>query len=89
MVPCRSVYNCILGRLSTTTLDALTLSTHLKLKHYNLQGDPVTINVNLEGEKRIYQALQRDQGEGKLMEINMTSIIGQLRSMSIYPPRSG
>lgn len=60
VVPCRSVYNCILERPFAVTLNFVASPIHLKLKYHNLQGDPITIKVDLEWEKRIYQALQRD-----------------------------
>lgn len=47
-----------------TTLDVVASLIHLKLEFHILQGDMVTINVDLEGVNRIYQALQRDWGEG-------------------------
>lgn len=48
-------------------MDVGASSVYLKLKYHNLQGGPVTINVDLKGEKRIYQALQQYQGEGVAM----------------------
>lgn len=40
------------------------LDSHVHLKYYNnLHGQSTTINVDLEGVKRICQALQRDHGE--------------------------
>lgn len=47
---------------------------NLKLKLYNLRGEPITINVDLEGAKRIYQALQQDQRKSKIMEIITASL---------------
>lgn len=41
-------------------LDTIALLVHLKLKYHNLQGELVTINSNLEGEKIIYQGIQKD-----------------------------
>lgn len=50
-----------------TILDVGASSVYLKLKYHNLQGESVTINVNLKGAKRIYKALQQYQGEGVAM----------------------
>lgn len=58
MVSCKSVYNCILDRPFAAALDIVASPVHLKLKFHNLHGEPVIINVNLEGEKLIYHALQ-------------------------------
>lgn len=52
-----SVYNCILGIRLETMLDVVASSVHLKHNYHNLQGESVTINVNLVGEKNIYQTL--------------------------------
>lgn len=65
VVHSRSVYNFIMRIPFTTTLDDVASLVHLKLKYHNLQGEPITVNVDLEGEKIIYQALQQDQWEGK------------------------
>lgn len=51
-------------------LDDVDLLFHLKLKYHNLRGEPTLINVDLEGEKIIYQVLKRDKGEVLAMEIN-------------------
>lgn len=48
--------------LLIATLDVVASLMHLKLKYHNLTGEPITINSNLKGETRIYEALQRDQG---------------------------
>lgn len=89
IVPCRNVCNYILRRPFAATLDLVRLLMHLKLEYHNLQGEPTTINVNLKGAKRIYQALWKDQGEGVVVEINVASITGYLNRMGIRPPRSG
>lgn len=62
---------------------------YLKLKYHNLQGDSTTNNVNLNEEKIINQALQKDKGDGIIMELNVTSLIRQLNMMDINPLRSG
>lgn len=49
---CRIIYNCILGSPFTVMLDVVTSMVHLKLKYHNLQKELITINVDLEGEKR-------------------------------------
>lgn len=58
---------------------------HLKLKYHNLQGESVTINIDLEGEKIIYQALQKDQGEDAAKEVSVASMTGQLDMMGNCP----
>lgn len=57
---------------------------HLKLKYHNLHGEAITVNVGLEGAKRIYKALRRDQRDGKNVEINIVSLSSQLKRMDIY-----
>lgn len=86
VVPWKSIYNLILKRPSTVELDIVASSVRLKLKLYNLHGEPVTINDDLEGAKRIYQELRQDQGKYKAIENNMSSLAGQLRSMNIRSP---
>ncbi|KAI5447423.1 hypothetical protein KIW84_015036, partial [Lathyrus oleraceus] len=61
---CRSVYNCILGRPFASILDIVASPVHLKLGYHNLQGELTTIKDDLEGVKRIHQALHKDRGEG-------------------------
>lgn len=51
VVPCISVYSCILRRPFVVMLDML--DSHVHLKYYNLHGQSTTINVDLEGAKRI------------------------------------
>lgn len=58
IVPCSSVYNCILGRPFAATLDAITSHVHLNIKYHNIQDELDTKIVDLTGNKRIYQALQ-------------------------------
>lgn len=57
IVPYKRVYNCILWRPFATNLDIVPLLVHLKLKYQNILGESATINVDLEGAKRIYQVL--------------------------------
>lgn len=78
-----------MGRPLAATLDIVALSVHLKLKYHNLQGESAIINADLEGEKRIYQALQKVQGEGIAMEINVASLTGKLNKMGVCPQKSG
>lgn len=70
MLPSISVYGCILLRLFIATLDIVASMVYLKIKYHKLQGNPLIINVDLDGVKRIYQALQLDHKECKEMEIN-------------------
>lgn len=51
IVHCKSVYNYILGRPFAAMLDVVASLVHLELKYHNLQGEPTTINTNLEGTK--------------------------------------
>lgn len=36
VIPCKSLYNCILGRPFTSALDDVAIPVHLKLKYHNL-----------------------------------------------------
>lgn len=83
VVPFKSVYNYVMGIPFATTLDVIASQVHLKLKFHNLHGEKIIVNVDLEGEKRIYQALEQDQGESNTMEVDVASITNQLRSMNI------
>lgn len=40
-----------------TTLDVVASLVHLKLKYHNVLDEPVTINVDLFGVKRIHKTL--------------------------------
>lgn len=55
-------------------LDVVASLVHLKLNYYNMQGESGTIDIDLEGEKRIYQALKNDHREAISMELNSISL---------------
>lgn len=42
-------------------LDVVSSLVHLKLKYKNLHEELVTIDADIEVEKKIYQDLQKDQ----------------------------
>ena len=52
-----STYNCVFGRPTLATLDAVASTVHLKLKYHNEQGTIVTIHTDLSGVWRLYEAL--------------------------------
>lgn len=62
-------------------LDVVASPMHLNIKYHNLHKESSTINVDLEGTERIYQSLQKYQGEGMAMDISIASFIRQLRQM--------
>lgn len=53
-----------------------------------MDDQPTTISDDLSREKMIYKALQQDQkeGEAKIMEINVSFLIKQLRDVRIQLP---
>lgn len=59
VVPCKSIYKCILNRPFVLALDVLGSPIHLKFKFHNIHVKSITINSKLEGAKKIYQALQQ------------------------------
>lgn len=67
-----------MGSAFAAILDAIASLIHLKLKYHNFPREPTIINADLKGTKIIYQALQRDQGDGVAMEINVASLTGEL-----------
>lgn len=69
-------------------LDIVASHVHLKIKYQNFHGDSTTISVNLIRAKRIYPSLQKKQKEGKAttIEINVNSLVEQLKGMRIRPP---
>lgn len=85
--PRRSFYSCILGRAFLTMLDIVASLVHLKLNYYNMQGESGTIDIDLEGEKRIYQALKNDHREAIAIELNSISLTSQINRMCIHPPK--
>lgn len=44
-----SLFNCILGRSITITLDVVDSPIHLKLKYHNVNDEPVTMCAKLYG----------------------------------------
>lgn len=48
VIPCKSIYNFIMGRTFTVVLDFVASLVHLKLKYYNLHEEPTDLHVNLE-----------------------------------------
>lgn len=89
VVPCMSVYNCILGRPIASTLDIVASLVHLKLEYHNLQGESTAISADVEEGKIIYKSFQKYHGEDIDMEMNVTSLTRKLNRMDIHPPRSG
>ena len=69
-------------------LDVIASLVHLKLKYHNLQGEPTRIYAYLEVAKRIYEAIQKDQGESMALELKVISIIWKLNRMRTHPPKS-
>lgn len=49
VLPCKSVYQCIIGRPTLGKLEAVTSTMHLKMKFYNLENKVVTIPTDLGG----------------------------------------
>ncbi|MCI56831.1 hypothetical protein A2U01_0078082, partial [Trifolium medium] len=47
MVPCDSVYNCILGRPTLVALGAVPSTIHLKMKYHNDEDGEVTIEADM------------------------------------------
>lgn len=86
VIPCKHIYNFILGRPFTTTLDAIASPVPLKLKYHNLNGELDVLHADLEVAKKIHNALQEDQWENIPMEINMISLIRQLQISDIHTP---
>lgn len=80
IVPCKTVYNFILGRIFGAMLDIVASLLHLKLKTH-MQGELVIINAYLEDAKRVYQSLQRYSGDSVAIEINVASLNGNLRNI--------
>lgn len=74
VVPFKRVYNCILDKPFSTTIAIVAPLIHLKLKFHSLHGEPLMINVNLEGAKRIDRTVHHDQYECEAMEINVASL---------------
>lgn len=60
------------------------------LIYHNFHDELVTISISFCILERIYNALQRDQKEcdGKIMEINVASLVRLRRDMIIWPQTS-
>lgn len=89
VIPCKSLYNCVLGRPFTATLDIVASPIYLKLKYRNLHGDPTVLCVVLEASKRIHHVMPKDQVEAKTIEINVISLIYQLQNMNLHTLQRG
>lgn len=63
----------------------MAFTVHLNLNYHNVHDDSMIIYIELYEIRRIYKELQCDQknGQGKNMEINITSLIMQLMDMAI------
>lgn len=60
MVPCESVYNCILGRPFLTPLDALASTIHLNMKYHNCFDEPTIIQGDLRRAHLIHETISKD-----------------------------
>lgn len=89
VIPCKSLYNHILGRPFTTVLDVVTSPMHLKLKYHNLHKELVVLCTYLDMAKKIHHALQKDHGNNMTMEINMISLNYQLKNMNLHTSQRG
>lgn len=60
------------------TVDVIECPIHVKINFKNLHDESIMVNNDLIRAKRIYQASKEDhmEGECKVMEINITSLIG-------------
>ncbi|MCH81098.1 hypothetical protein A2U01_0001877 [Trifolium medium] len=59
VIPCDSVYNCILGRLTLATLGAVPSTVHLKMKYHNDEDEVVTIEADMVGAKKCHHNIQK------------------------------
>lgn len=85
-VPCKIVYSCILGNTHHGNLICSRFWVHFKLKFHNINGEPVTVNVNLSRAKKYIISLAvRPERRGKSMEIEVISLTSQLKDMNIFP----
>lgn len=57
MVPCKSVYNGIIGRPFFTTLDITTLTVHLNIKNHKIYDILVIIHVDTSKAHSIHKTL--------------------------------
>lgn len=65
VVPCKSVYDWILGRPFVVALYVVSSPVHIKLKFHNLHGESVMFNVDLVGVKRDLPGIAtRSEGGG-------------------------
>lgn len=53
VVPCKSIYNYILGKSFASTLDTVTFLVRLKLEYHNVHDDLVTISVMFSDEDEL------------------------------------
>lgn len=62
VLPYKSPYQCIIGRLTLGRLGAVASNVHLKMKFYSLKDEVITILANLESSQRChYLFLKIDQ----------------------------
>lgn len=75
VIPCKSVYNCIIGRPVEEILDEAASPVHLNGKPYhNAYYEILIIGADLSGSWRMHKALKHDHKgkyKQKAMEMNI------------------
>lgn len=54
VLPCKSVYQCIIGRPALGRLGAAASTVHLKMKFYFTTNEIVTLHADLESSQRCH-----------------------------------
>lgn len=54
VLPCKSIYNCIIGRPTLGWLGVVASTVHLKMKFYSLENEVITLDVDLASAKQCH-----------------------------------
>jgi hypothetical protein len=83
VVPCKSVYNCILGRTTLAALGAVPSTVHLKMKYHGKNDQVVTIWADLVGAKRCHKALKKAVDAELIQRVDVPKQVTPSRSQSM------
>lgn len=71
VVPCKSVYDCILDMPFAATLYVVAFPFHLKMMFHNIYFEPVTINIDFLNEENLPCSVRNPERKG--VQIHVTS----------------
>jgi hypothetical protein len=61
VVECPSLYNCIIGRPALAKLFVVSLTIHLKMKYYTIDGKVDTLNGDIAAARRYFEVAAKNK----------------------------